>query len=121
MARVELTNLLNQVEEEIGPFDFQEIIYQVRENPRKYKLTKLEERKDQKQIGPDDIFRKGKIIAYADNERFDLQKPEFKSRFPELATKIPSAIVERVEDVYLLNKETGQVEVIVGKYLIQER
>jgi len=86
--------------------------------PSDYSLSKTE-RAEIRKIGVDEIPRTGIVLSFMDSEWYEEQTDEFKGRFPELDAETPSAIVERVEGVALKNSE-GNVELKIGRYLIQE-
>ncbi|HLC56754.1 MAG TPA: hypothetical protein VJJ23_05955 [Candidatus Nanoarchaeia archaeon] len=128
MVNEELVSILKNFELFPGPPDFPvdfdstyfKLIISTDENLENYVLSKISERKETRKLGENVIPRKGKVIRYADNDNWDEKELEFKSRYPELETKNPSIILEKIREVKLIDN-SGLVELLIDRYLIQEK
>lgn len=95
------------------------IYYDIVTNPQDYWVSCIIRNSRELKLGEDTIPYKGKILTYEDNEFYDYQDDIFKLRYPELATKTPTILVERCEKVSLI----GQCKVLIDirKYVITKK
>ena len=110
-----LKKIKNQTE---YPWSELDLYNEVLNNPDNYELIKIKERIEKRQIGIDDIPKKGTILVYQDNEWYSLFPLELKE-YPELEQKGTAIIIEKVDNIYLL--DNNQVELKIGKYIINEK
>ena len=123
MAETGLAEFLEQIDKDLKERDTNpwRFVYEdICENPDKYTLSRVGERIEWRTIGIDDIPRKGRTIKLVDNDFYESQSPEFRSKFPELDSAKDTVLVEMVDDVYF-RPPALQVKLKIGRYLVQEK
>ena len=119
---ITLADLLQKVEERErhNPLRDVGLYREIEGNQNDYIILKLKEKRECIQLGIDNIPKRGDIVAYTDNEFYDLQEPKFKAAFPELSNEKNLMIIDQVDDVALIkNKE--EIELKIIRYVVQRR
>lgn len=113
-----LANIGNESHESHSPAEWSTIYQDMKRNQSDYTLKKVRERKERLELGKCDIPRTGRVMAFIDNDWLDLQTTKFKAKYPELKSKKPTAIIERVKS---LRYNDNKIEMTIERYLIRHK